>query len=259
MNLNVNGHSIYYEAYGPPAGPAVILLHHGLGTLNAWEEQIPAFIDAGLRVIAYDRWGYGKSDPRPRLALPYFEDDLDDLLALLQTLEISTASLVGHSDGGTLSLYFAEKYPQRVERMVIVAAHIYVEPTMVPGIEGLRAAIEQEPKFQEGMCRAHGDKWQQVFWNWYTGWVNEATLSWDMRSLLHRITCPVLVVQGLQDEHATPRHAEDLASAIPAGELWLVEGSAHMLPRDLPQPFNQRVMEFLAPVFSLPSGDFQKS
>jgi pimeloyl-ACP methyl ester carboxylesterase len=257
MNLNLNGHSIYYEQYGPEMGPAVILLHHGLGTLGAWEEQIPAFVDAGLRVIAYDRWGYGMSDPREQLALPYFEDDLDDLLALLEALKIQTASLIGHSDGGTISLYFAEIHPERVERMVIVAAHIYVEPKMVPGIESLREAFEQEPKFQEGMQRVHGEKWERVFWNWYGGWANEATLSWDMRPLLLRVACPVLVVQGLQDEHATPRHAEDLASAIPAAELWLVEGGVHMLPRELPQIFNQRVLEFLTPVLSLQTRDFQ--
>ncbi|MFO7624677.1 MAG: alpha/beta hydrolase [Anaerolineales bacterium] len=257
MNLNVRGHSIYYEQYGPPSGPPVVLLHHGLGTLEAWEEQIPAFVDAGLQVIAYDRWGYGRSDSRERLTLPYFEDDLDDLLALLQALGIHTASLIGHSDGGTLSLYFAEKYPHLVERMIIVAAHIYVEPKMAPGIEELRAAFEGEPKFREGMCRVHGEKWERVFWNWYEGWVNEATLNWDMRPLLHRVACPVLVVQGQEDEHATPRHAIDLASAIPSAQLWLVEGGSHMLPRDLPETFNQRVLEFLAPAHDLRAGIFK--
>jgi pimeloyl-ACP methyl ester carboxylesterase len=255
MNLSLNGHSIYFEQYGPHEGPAVILLHHGLGTLGAWEEQIPALVDAGLRVIAYDRWGYGKSDPRQHLALPYFEDDLDDLLSLLEALKIPSASLIGHSDGGTLSLYFAEKYPQRVERMVIVAAHIYVEPKMIPGIEGLRAALTGEIKFQEGMQRVHGEKWEQVFWNWYDGWVNESILAWDMRPLLHKIACPVLVVQGLEDEHATPKHAQDMASAIPGAELWLVEGGAHMLPRELPQAFNQRIWDFLVPVLSVESTD----
>jgi pimeloyl-ACP methyl ester carboxylesterase len=257
MNLSLNGHMIYYEQYGPQKGPPVVLLHHGLGTLEAWEEQIPAFIDVGLQVIAYDRWGYGRSGARERLALPYFEDDLDDLLALLQALEIRIASLIGHSDGGTLSLYFAEKYPQLVEQMVIVAAHIYVEPKMVPGIEQLRAAFEGEPKFREGMRRVHGEKWERVFWNWYEGWVNEATLNWDMRPLLHRVACPVLVVQGQEDEHATPKHAIDLASAIPSAQLWLVEDGSHMLPRDLPETFNQRVLEFLTPVFSNQTRDFQ--
>ena len=79
-----------------------------------------------------------------------------------------------------------------------------------------------------------------------------------MRPLLHRINCPVLVVQGQQDEHATPRHAEDLAGAIPSAELWLVEDGSHMLPRDLPEAFNQRVLEFLAPVLSLQARDFQR-
>jgi pimeloyl-ACP methyl ester carboxylesterase len=126
-----------------------------------------------------------------------------------------------------------------------VAAHIYVEPKMLPGIQELRRAYEREPKFQEGMRRAHGEKAEQVFENWYGGWVQESSLSWDMRPRLRNIRCRVLVVQGLEDEHATAQHAKDLAGAIPGAELWLVPGAGHMLPRDQPEVFNPRLLEFL--------------
>jgi pimeloyl-ACP methyl ester carboxylesterase len=245
MNILVNGRSIYFELHGPPTGPVLILLHHGLGSLAAWEEQIPVLAGAGFRVLAYDRWGYGRSQAREKLSVPYFEQDVRDLLALMQSLAIHKASLVGHSDGGTISLYFAERYPQLVGRMVIVAAHIYVEPKMLPGIQELRRAYEREPKFQEGMRRAHGEKAEQVFENWYGGWVQESSLSWDMRPRLRNIRCRVLVVQGLEDEHATAQHAKDLAGAIPGAELWLVPGAGHMLPRDQPEVFNPRLLEFL--------------
>jgi pimeloyl-ACP methyl ester carboxylesterase len=213
--------------------------------LSAWEEQIPALAEAGFRVLAYDRWGYGQSQDRPQLTLPYFEEDQQDLLSLMQTLEIDKASLVGHSDGGTIALYFSGVHPNMVRRMMIVAAHIYVEPKMIPGIHELRRAYEQEPKFQEGMRRAHGEKAEQVFQNWYGGWVKESNMDWDMRPSLADIRCPVLVVQGLEDEHASPQHAEDLAGAIPGAELWLVPEAGHMLPRDLPEIFNRRLLEFL--------------
>jgi pimeloyl-ACP methyl ester carboxylesterase len=247
MKINLNGRSIYYELHGPSTGPVVILLHHGLGMMGSWEEQIPVLSQAGFRVLAYDRWGYGKSQGRPWLSLPYFEEDRQDLLSLMQALEVPKASVIGHSDGGTIALYFARQHPHRVKRMVIVAAHIYIEPSMIPGIQELRRAYEHEPKFQEGMRRAHGEKAEQVFQNWYGGWVKETNLGWDMRPLLGDIHCPVLVVQGLEDEHATPQHAHNLASSIAGAELWLVPEAGHMFPRDLPEVFNPRLLEFLEP------------
>jgi pimeloyl-ACP methyl ester carboxylesterase len=250
MKINLNGRSISYELHGPETGPVVILLHHGLGMMGAWEEQIPVLAQAGYRVLAYDRWGYGQSQERPQLSLPYFEEDQKDLLSLMQALGIQKASLVGHSDGGTISLYFAREYPRLVRRMVIIAAHIYVEPKMIPTIQELRRSYEQEPKFQEGMRRAHGDKARQVFQNWYGGWVKESNLAWDMRPMLESIRCPVLVMQGMEDEHASLQHAKDLAAAIPGAKLWLAQGAGHMLPRDLPEAFNPRLLEFLKPELS---------
>lgn len=248
--INLNGRAIYYELHGPDLGPVVILLHHGLGMMGAWEEQIPVLAKAGFRVLAYDRWGYGKSEYRPQLLLPHFEEDQQDLLSLMRALEIQSASLVGHSDGGTIALYIAGRHPHRVRRMVIVAAHIYVEAKMIPGIQELRRAYEREPKFQEGMRRAHGEKAEQVFQIWYGGWLKESNLDWDMRPQLEGIRCPVLVVQGMEDEHATPKHARDLAGAIPGAELWLVPESGHMLIRERAAAFNLRLLEFLRPELS---------
>ena len=68
----------------------MILLHHGLGSVQAWQEQIPALLQAGCRVMVYDRWGYGRSSPRPALDLPTFAADVADLRALLRQLDIPT-------------------------------------------------------------------------------------------------------------------------------------------------------------------------
>jgi len=223
----------------------VILLHHGLGSTRAWRRQVPALAAAGYHVIAYDRWGYGRSGARPALSMPCFEDDQRDLLALLDYLGLKQISLVGHSDGGTIALYFAAAHPERVACLVTIAAHIYTEPKMQPSMLGVRQSFENDADFRRRFQRAHGQKYQQVFDNWFFGWAKPEHLSWDMRPVLQQIRCPSLVIQGMEDEHATPRHAEDIAKAIPGAELWLVPGVGHMLPRDSARVFNERLVEFL--------------
>ncbi|HEX9615802.1 MAG TPA: alpha/beta hydrolase [Anaerolineales bacterium] len=241
----INSHRIFVEARGPKKGHPVVLLHHGLGAVRSWRKQIPVLAKAGYRVLAYDRWGHGKSDPRSSWGMPYFESDRADLEQLLDGLRVERAALVGHSDGGKIALYFAADHPERVPSLVVVAAHIYVENRMGPGIQQVLNDFETDNRFREKLHRVHGEKAAALFRGWYSGWTNPAWVDWDMRPVLRKITCPALVAQGLEDEHATPQHARDLAGNIAGAELWLEPGIGHMLPQDAPEEFNRRLLEFL--------------
>ncbi len=245
LSMLVNGHNLSVEVNGPEDGPVVVLLHHGLGSVNAWRRQVTALAQAGYRTVAYDRWGYGDSDPRPSLDVPAFRRDLDDLLSLLIQLEAPKAALIGHSDGGTIALYFAVQYPERVSCLILVAGHIYLEPKMKTGILGIKRSFETDEGFRKGMQSAHGEKSASVFHNWFDGWKRVESLGWDMRSILGQVSCPALVVQGTEDEHATPRHAMDIAASIAGADLWLLSGAKHMLPQENYLEFNPRVLQFL--------------
>jgi len=241
----INGHNLHVEKNGPEDGRVVLLLHHGLGSVRAWRRQVPALAHAGYRVIAYDRWGYGASDARPGLDLPAFTTDLEDLQTLLDQLKVQAAALVGHSDGGTIALYYASQQPGRVSCLVTVAAHIYLERKMEPAFLELRQSFEQDEIFRKGMRSVHGSKDRSVFYNWFDGWHREEFLAWDMRPALRNIHCPVMIVQGEADEHASPQHAHDIASAIDGAELYLVPGARHMLPQENYADFNPRLLDFL--------------
>jgi pimeloyl-ACP methyl ester carboxylesterase len=243
--MQINTHELHIETYGAQGSNPVIFLHHGLGSTRSWRGQFPDFVEAGYRVIAYDRWGYGKSESRPCLAVPSFEDDLADLRTLVETLNLQQITLIGHSDGGSIALKYAAEYPEKVKALVTVAAHIYLESKMEPGIQGVRFAFINDQRFRKGLQRVHGEKFESTFSNWYDGWHNPAALEWDMRPLLPKIQCPTLVIQGDKDEHATPQHAIDIAENIREAELWLVPGGKHMLPQEIAEGFNQRVLDFL--------------
>jgi pimeloyl-ACP methyl ester carboxylesterase len=241
----INGHSLFVEQRGPVGGLPVVLLHHGLGSTRAWRSQLSVLAKAGFHTIAYDRWGYGRSDPRMQLSMPYFEEDQDDLLRLLDRLQIERAALVGHSDGGTIALYFAARFPQRVSYLVTLAAHAYVEAKMALGLPYVLRQYQEDADFRARLQRRHGDKTEAVVLGWYNGWHKDTNINWDMRPELAQIRCPVLVMQGEVDEHATPQHAIEIAQAIPGAEVVLLPGTHHMLQREQADEVNRRLLEFL--------------
>ena len=247
--LMINGHKIFVDTQGASRGKELVFLHHGLGSTLSWRQQMRYFSQAGYRVVAYDRWGYGRSDFRGKFSMPQFEEDINDLKALVGELKMSHISLVGHSDGGSISLYFAAKYPDFVRSVISVAAHVYISEEMSPGIEGIKERYDREHDFKEKLQRVHGDKYDRVFLNWYSGWVNQGNLDWDMRDDCSRIRCRVFVMQGSNDEHASPQHARDITRAVPYAELCLVKGATHMLPQESPEIFNELAGSFLSGVY----------
>jgi pimeloyl-ACP methyl ester carboxylesterase len=163
----------------------------------------------------------------------------------LDQFNIQRAALIGHSDGGTIALYFAAQQPERVSCLVSVAAHIYIEPKMEPGILRIQQEFMTNKRFRAGLQYAHGDKYEIVFQNWFDGWYNPESIAWDIRPLLSQIKCPALIVQGEEDEHTTPQHALDIAGSIPGSDLWLLQGATHMLPQEKAAEFNTKILQFL--------------
>jgi pimeloyl-ACP methyl ester carboxylesterase len=247
---NIGGRSLNIEVSGLETAPAVVLLHHGLGSTRAWRRQVLALVEAGWRVINYDRWGYGGSDIRNGIDIPWFEDDQADLRMVMDAYGVESAALVGHSDGGTIGLYFAACHPQRVTKLATIAAHIYVEPEMLTGVESARQRFETDTVWRESLQRAHGEKYAKTFYNWYDGWTSPGARleleGWDMRPALGQITADVLAVQGEADEFASPEHARRLAESLPRAQLWLEPGAGHSFPQDRAEVFNRRLLEFLA-------------
>lgn len=246
QNILINGRNLFVELYGQPENPAVTFLHQGLGSTYSWNTQAQVFANAGYYVVVYDRWGYGKSEARHSLLTADFKEDLADLVGLLQALNIHRTAIIGHSDGGTISLYFAAQYPDITTCLVSIAAHIYIEVSMKPSIVKVRQSFYENAWFREALNRLHGEKTPLVFSNWYDGWMNIKHLDWDMRPIINHISCPTLVVQGDDDEHASVRQAQDIAGAIPGAELWMPSGGGHLFPQDHPEIFNPRILSFLS-------------
>ncbi|MCS6778631.1 MAG: alpha/beta hydrolase [Geminicoccaceae bacterium] len=209
-------HGEWVEPEGAPAETALVLLHEGLGSTGFWKD-LPEVLAArhGLRVFLYDRRGYGRSDPEP---LPRPLDYLDrmallELPAVLDAAGIGRAILLGHSDGGTIALLAAAAFPERVEAVVAIAAHVFVEEATVAGI---RAAVEafEAGELRRRLERFHGARTEAVFRAWAETWLDPRFRAWNVEDRLGRVRCPLLVLQGAADEYATPAQVDAIARGV---------------------------------------------
>ena len=236
-----------------PTAPLMVFLHEGLGSLSMWRD-FPAQLCAaiGFRGLVYSRPGYGQSTPRPpgEAWTPRFMHDqaLTVLPALLAALGIDTARtppwLFGHSDGGSIALLHAAHCPDKVAGLVVLAPHILVEDISVASIELARQAY-LNTDLKTRLARHHADP-DSAFWGWNDVWLSSAFRSWDIRAELATITCPVLAVQGLDDEYGTLAQIRGIQAQTPHTRLLELPACGHSPHKDQPQAVIDAVGAFVA-------------
>lgn len=200
----IHGHEVLDV---PGAGPALLFLHEGLGSVGLWKgfpERLAAA--TGRRVVAYSRLGHGFSElpPGPRTPSFMHEEATTVVPMLIAELGLGEPVLVGHSDGGSIALLAAAALP--VSGLVVLAPHVLVEPFALETIRSARAAFEAGDLARR-MARHHRDA-ESTFRNWNDVWLDPAFASWDLRPELPGITCPVLGIQGTEDPYGSDVHVQ---------------------------------------------------
>ena len=247
-HATIQGHSLYYEWRGsaPVGAPVAVFLHDGLGAIGAWKDVPEHIADAlGIRALVFDRWGYGRSDPRADFPFRFMEAEVDPFKELIDQLGTGPVHLVGHSDGGSIALLFAAKYPASVHAIVTEAAHVIVERETQAGIEAL-VELQRQGRTPGWLKRLHGERAESLLAAWSTGWLSDQHARWDITPCLPHVLHPLLAIQGEQDEFGTPRQVELITGGVKGAESWMVPRSGHT-PHTFAQPdFERRVVEFLA-------------
>lgn len=121
--VDLDGSEIYYQSWGHSENPAVILVHGFGGSTIGWRLNAPDLAEAGYYVVALDRPGFGLSDKSPDIDYTHAAQ-ADVIAALMDELNIETATIVGHSQGGNVVAHFAVEHPDRLDKLVIVAGAI---------------------------------------------------------------------------------------------------------------------------------------
>ncbi|HWP20063.1 MAG TPA: alpha/beta hydrolase [Burkholderiaceae bacterium] len=247
-------HRIEYRWLRPQGSdrPLLVFLHEGLGSIAMWKD-FPAQLceAANCRGLVLSRWGYGQSSARPgheRWPVTFMHHQARDFLpAFLEAVGVDVLRdrpwFYGHSDGGSIALIHAASYPDRVGGLVVAAPHIFVEDITIASIEKARDGYVTT-SLRSKLARYHTDP-DSAFWGWNDVWLDPEFRAWDIRALLGSIRCPVLAVQGYDDEYGTMAQIDGIAERVPQTELLKLHDCGHSPHRDQPVLLSRAVAAFL--------------
>jgi pimeloyl-ACP methyl ester carboxylesterase len=231
---------------GSADAPELVFLHEGLGSVSHWKD-FPARISAatGCGVTVYSRYGSGNSDVlTEERTVRYMHDEaLAVLPDLLAQLKIENPTLVGHSDGGSIALIYASAH-DHVRGLVLLAPHVFVEDLSVASIAEAKVKYDTT-NLREKLARHHRDV-DHTFWGWNNIWLHPDFRHWNVEECLPRITCPILCIQGQEDQYGTMAQVEAIAgqSGGPV-EILALADCRHSPQRDQPDATAAAIVGFV--------------
>jgi pimeloyl-ACP methyl ester carboxylesterase len=232
--------------------PLMVFLHEGLGSLSMWRDFPQRLCDAlGCRGLVYSRPGYGQSTPRAddeTWGVDFMHQQAFEVLpTLLVALKINVTAdppwLFGHSDGGSIALLHASRFAQDVQGVVVLAPHTLVEDLSVASIAKTRLAyVQSDLKLR--LAKHHHDP-DSAFWGWNDIWLRPDFRSWSIEEDLRSIRCPVLAVQGLDDEYGTLAQVLGIVARVSQTRLLELADCGHSPHRDQAEAVILAVKQFV--------------
>ncbi|MFZ6012590.1 MAG: alpha/beta fold hydrolase [Bacteroidota bacterium] len=237
-----------YHHQNYPNRPTLVFLHDSLGCIELWRDFPKKLGElAQCNILIYDRQGYGKSSPfsNPVRDNSYMEGEADILPEILAKCSIDQAILFGHSDGGSIALIAAAKYPQGVLAIVTEGAHIFVEEVTVKGIKAAITAYHTTD-LKTKLTKYHGDKTEAMFRAWANTWTTEEFSAWNIEHFLPSITCSSLIVQGENDEYGTLKQVDGIVNQVSgAVHKFILPNVSHSPHKEAPEKILRRSAEFI--------------
>jgi pimeloyl-ACP methyl ester carboxylesterase len=166
------------------------------------------------------------------------------LPALLAQQNIQNPVLVGHSDGATIALLYASQHPSTA--CIAMAPHVLVEGVAVKAIDQAKQAFESGD-LRQRLAKHHADV-DGAFWQWNDVWLSEGFANFDIRAECQRISAPLLLIQGIDDEYGTMLQLDEIALAAPHAQQIRLANCGHSPHRDQPQATLNALTGFLTSI-----------
>jgi len=228
--------------------PTIVFLHDSLGSVELWRDFTEKLATAvRCNFLVYDRLGYGKSFimATHKRESNYMELEADLLNDLLSKLNIKDAVLFGHSDGGTIALIAASKYSEKVKALICEAGHIFVEDITVQGVKKALDAYKTT-NLPERLQKYHGDKVDTIVKAWTEIWLSDEFRSWNIEPMLKNIICPLLFVQGENDEYGSLDQVDKTFTQVSGNsEKFIIPNVGHTPHKETPEIVLNKSIEFI--------------
>ncbi len=255
-----------YQVYGRGEAPAVVLIHSFNGYIESWNPNIGALVEAGYRVVTYDLWGRGLSArPRVDLDLEVFRHQLK---TLLDHLGINRVQLAGSSFGCVIAADFALHYPDRVGKLLLVGPagwpsasgkkNWLIETPVLGDLAFRYFGIEiMQPTVENYLYQKEDHQWAVEAWQKYASYpgftrsalstlrhapVLDYSDSWGKLGPLGK---PTLFIWGEEDVSFPFSNTHKIPDLIPQAEIVGIEGAAHWVNIEKPEPVNAALIAFL--------------
>jgi pimeloyl-ACP methyl ester carboxylesterase len=273
-HIALHGHDVTYRMAGE--GPAVVLVHGLAGSSTTWRYIMPVLADAGFTVVAPDLLGHGQSaKPRGDYSLGSYASGIRDLMV---AIDIDRATFVGHSLGGGVAMQLAYQFPERCERLALVASgglgqevSLFLRAVSLPGSEFILPIVlapwfRQRAESVGAVMRKAGwrpgstlsEVWrsyttlttrdgQQAFVHTVRSVIDMAGQRVSARDRLYLAAAvPTLIVWGDHDRVIPVEHAYAAHELMPGSRLEILPGAGHFLPFEQPDWFNRTLLDWLA-------------
>ena len=255
--IRLNGLNLYYETHGE--GETIVLLHNGFSCTKMWSQIHPRLVAAGYRVLAYDRRGYGQSDPGENFEAFYNSagfrhENAAALEGLLDALDMPRVHVVGQCEGGVVGVDLAARSPERVKTLSTASTLCYSTVTLEefnqtkfpPSFQHLPADIRDKYVFWHGQERAEGF---YSLCSRYGGCYGRGVF--DLRPAIEKVSCPTLVMYADRGHFFEVEQGVAFYRCLQQGELAVFPKCGHNIFEHYPEEYARQVVAFIQRHFSV--------
>jgi len=247
--IAINDAKIYYQEHGVAQGTPIVLIHGSTSDSHTdWDGIIP-MLARDYTVFAPDCRGHGRSN-NPHFSYS-FKELADDVAAFVRAMGYEKAHIIGHSNGGNVALVIAVEHPEVTQTCVPQAANAYVTRYLIerePKVFDPERVERERPEWRDEMIALHGEVngreyWKDLLWLTMKEIISEPNYS---PTDLARGDVPMLVIMGAEDTvNAPDEHAQYIAKHVPNAELWVPDGTGHIVHLERRDEWLVKVLEFL--------------